>query len=291
MELNHLRYFYFVAKEGGFSKAARALNIAQPALTRAVKNLERDLGVTLLDRSTTAVALTKPGNDIYRRCQVIFAEVHAIHELFTTQDADHCVGAVNVGAAEVIANYLAPPAFATLLAKYPRLYPQLVTSTASELVRLVSEQRLDLALLLHVPTLPEGVKIRQTYSLPFHLVVAADAVDDRDVCASFIGSREVDDDDNKSYPTLERLRKVHPRADIKLSCNSLSVHRQLVLDRRGVSVLPDFLIAEDIAAGRLTCLLGGEELRFAMNLVTRGDELRKSAAMFVDVFWRQLDAL
>jgi LysR family transcriptional regulator, benzoate and cis,cis-muconate-responsive activator of ben and cat genes len=61
VDLRHLRYFQAVAEELSFSKAARKLHIAQPALSRAVKELEEALGVELLARTRQSVALTQAG--------------------------------------------------------------------------------------------------------------------------------------------------------------------------------------------------------------------------------------
>ena len=61
MEIWHLRYFQAVAEELNFSKAARRLRIAQPAVSRAVKQLEETLGVLLLTRTKRTVALTPAG--------------------------------------------------------------------------------------------------------------------------------------------------------------------------------------------------------------------------------------
>lgn len=61
MELRHLRYFVAVAEALSFTKAAQKLRLAQPSLTRQVRNLEEEIGVQLFDRSNNRVALTNEG--------------------------------------------------------------------------------------------------------------------------------------------------------------------------------------------------------------------------------------
>src|ERR1700678_3361110 len=61
MQLRHLRYFIAVGDELSFTKAAQKLRLAQPSLTRQVRNLEDEIGVRLLDRSNNRVTLTDEG--------------------------------------------------------------------------------------------------------------------------------------------------------------------------------------------------------------------------------------
>src|SRR2546426_2479703 len=73
MELRHLRYFVSVAEQGGFLKAAGQLRVAQSALSKQIRDLEREVGVALFERLSRGVRLTAAG-------EVFLAEARATLE-------------------------------------------------------------------------------------------------------------------------------------------------------------------------------------------------------------------
>src|SRR3990172_5421279 len=75
MELRSLQYFVQIAEEGSITRAADKLAVAQPALTRHVKQLERELNTMLLTRLPRGVRLTTSGRDFLEYARKIVAEV------------------------------------------------------------------------------------------------------------------------------------------------------------------------------------------------------------------------
>lgn len=145
MELRHLRYFQAVAEELNYSRAARRLRVAQPALSRAVKEIETELGALLLERTRHYVRLTPAG-------------VVLLHEAgFLLERWDDSLRRVRRTAAgeegELRLGYIGPPTqpfLGRLLAEYRRRYPlvsiHLEERTPERVWEMVAKGRLSVAL-------------------------------------------------------------------------------------------------------------------------------------------------
>jgi DNA-binding transcriptional LysR family regulator len=80
MELRHLRYFVSVAEAASVSKAALRVHICQPALSRQIRDLERELGLRLFDRIGRRIQLTTEGEDLLRASRDVLAHAEALTE-------------------------------------------------------------------------------------------------------------------------------------------------------------------------------------------------------------------
>src|SRR6476660_9221768 len=81
MELRHLRYFVAVAEEGSLTVAAeRRLHTAQPSLSRQIRDLEYEIGVQLLTRSTRGIELTAAGRAFLDHARLALTQVDAARE-------------------------------------------------------------------------------------------------------------------------------------------------------------------------------------------------------------------
>ena len=73
MELRHLRYFVRVAETENVSRAALKLHISQPALSRQIRDLEDEIGVSLLERTAKSVSLTEAGRLFLDEARAVLA--------------------------------------------------------------------------------------------------------------------------------------------------------------------------------------------------------------------------
>lgn len=120
MELRHLRYFRAVAEELHFGRAAERLHIAQPPLSQQIRQLEDELGVTLLVRSTRRVELTAAGEAYLHRAIAILDAVDAAGQQ-AQRIAEGQQGTLAIGCVGSATYSLLPPLVRTLREELPGL--------------------------------------------------------------------------------------------------------------------------------------------------------------------------
>ena len=145
LNLHHLRVFAAVAEHGGFSRAAAALRLSQPAVSKTVQDLERQVGLALFDRSGRAPRLTDAGDVLFARARELFGvERVAEDELSALRGLER--GILRVGASTTVATYFLPPLLARFHAQHPGVTLRVASANTRAIARRLLEGRLDIAL-------------------------------------------------------------------------------------------------------------------------------------------------
>ena len=118
MDFRRLRYFMQIVEAGSISRASRSLNVAQPALTKAIQWLEGEFETPLLHRSTHGIATTEGGQRLYEHCQIIFKQLERAR-LDVRKSVERPSGHVTIGMPYSIVKVLT----VALLEATTRVYP------------------------------------------------------------------------------------------------------------------------------------------------------------------------
>ena len=127
MKLTHFRDLLAVVQTGSLRAASRHLGVAQPVITRSIRELEEELGYALLERHSKGVSLTPVGERFVRRIEVVQAEVRRAREEVSQWTGDH-VGEVAVGLSAITIMMLLPSAIATFNKQYPKAIARVTQS-------------------------------------------------------------------------------------------------------------------------------------------------------------------
>jgi DNA-binding transcriptional LysR family regulator len=153
IEIRHLRAFIAVAEELNYRKAALRLYIAQPALSRAIQQLELALGAQILERSTRVVRLTEIGRFLLEQARkiqdVLGGTVEAVHRMTLGQKGQLFVGFNDFTISEIL-----PPIIHRFRYLFPEVEINLIDDSSSRMQQMVLERQLDIAFLSGVAPLP-----------------------------------------------------------------------------------------------------------------------------------------
>lgn len=146
MTFDQIRTFLWVARLGGFRKAAERLNLSQPAVSTRISNLENELRVPLFERGPGELVMTKHGTLLLSYAeQMLFVEEEIKLRVANPSEAE---GLFRVGASETIAQSWLPEFLKAFSEQYPRVNVDLTVDISLNLRAALLERRLDLAFLM-----------------------------------------------------------------------------------------------------------------------------------------------
>ncbi|MFM1651422.1 cidABC operon transcriptional activator CidR [Brevibacillus sp. B_LB10_24] len=150
MDIRHLQYFLEVARSKSFTKAAQALHITQPTISKMIKSIEAELGVVLFDRSGKQVELTDAGQVIFSQAQPIVSSFeHLSAELGDLMNLKR--GHLRIGLPPMVGASFFPRVIGSFHEKYPDVTIQLVEDGAKKVEADVENGTLDLGVVV-LPT-------------------------------------------------------------------------------------------------------------------------------------------
>ena len=239
-----LKYLAFVktAEEGSFTRAAQALNYAQSSVSKMVADLEREWGMTLLERSKSGVRLTSAGEQVMPFLRKVISDHQELEGQICRMNGIE-TGVVRIGTfASVAINWL-PNIFAALQKDYPGIEYEMLLGDYGEVERWIDEGRVDCGF-LRLPTLEkfdtlllkqdaykvvlpmghplaekEAVAVQDLNGLPFLLLERG-------------GKTEVSD----------LLERAHVQPDIRFTTWEDFAIMAMVEKGMGVSILPELIL-------------------------------------------------
>ncbi|MBE0532192.1 MAG: LysR family transcriptional regulator [Rhodospirillales bacterium] len=256
---NDLWYYAAVVRHGGFSSAARHLNVAKSMLSRRVRRLEDELGVRLLERASHKIEVTEVGRQFYQRCEAAILEMEAAEEIATSMSAEPR-GTITASCLPGLCAEVVGQTIPLFLEAYPKVRIHLIVSTRR--YDLVNDH-IDIAIHSGLGGPMEAdLIVKQIGELPISLVASSEFAERNGLPAS---PAELAD-----FPTIgfanfaneepwklmgpdgaECSIEVHPC----VTSNDPHVLLGVASGGCGITLLPDFIVLSKIRSGQLVRVL------------------------------------
>ena len=196
LDLRKLRYFVAVAEQLSFGRAAEALHIAQPVLSRQIRALEAELKVRLFDRSPKGTQLTAAGERLLADARPLLAQASALLRR---------VGAADTFTVGFMPGLIVTPAVRLLSARHPGLRVDVVRTTWEDQVEVIHDGRVDVGY-VRLPVPLDGLRCAPLFSEPRVAVVPAThrlAGKESVLEADLTGERRVQHTDPPGFRSVE----------------------------------------------------------------------------------------
>src|SRR5438132_3143757 len=268
-DLNDMYLFAKVIEHGGFSAASRALGVATSKLSRRISELERLLGVHLVNRSTRSISLSDTGWTFYRHCLAMVGEADAAREAIErTRSAPQGLVRISCPVGLLLSH------IGTILARFMADNPAVRINLQATNRRVdVIEEGFDLAVRVRIPPLEDSDLAVRTLGKSEMVLVCS---------RRFVAhhGKPLSSDDLGKLPTLTMARPGNKfswqftsadgtQLDVphtpRLATDDLATLRTAALEGIGIAMLPDCLIQNELADGSLVHVL--PELKVPLGVV------------------------
>ena len=258
-DLNDLYYFAMVVEHAGFAAAERALGIPKSRLSRRIAQLEIDMGVRLLQRSTRRFAVTEVGQNVYRHAQAMLSEAQSAREAVDRLSVEPR-GLIKVSAPVALAQQQLAELLPDFLVKYPQVRVQMQVSNRR--VDLINEG-FDVALRVRSQLNDDGSLVMRSFGQICELLVASPAYLDahgrpgapQDLAGHLTLS--MSEDESRQRWELHGPDDVTTRVDIqpRLMGHDFPLLLESAKRGLGIALLPETVCGEPIRRGQLEPVL------------------------------------
>jgi DNA-binding transcriptional LysR family regulator len=260
LDMNDFRYFMTIVDKGGFTAAGRALGVPTSTLSYRMKQLEGQLGIGLLVRTSRQVSMTPAGMAFYRHAVATVERADAAESEMRHNQIDPS-GTVRYTVGSATAQFAMPRMINSFMLKYPKI--DLIQHTADHFVDIVAE-RYDVAIRGHINALPDSNLIqRPLVRIPWHLFASPFYLQQR-------GEPERPAD-LTNHTTLYVRRENEPHRwplsnpvtgeteeltlSPRLSCICITSIKEATKAGSGISALPAYICKEELKTGELKLVL------------------------------------
>jgi LysR family transcriptional regulator, hydrogen peroxide-inducible genes activator len=259
-----LRYLSALAEHRHFGRAAQACSVSQPALSMQIRDLEKLLGVELVERRTGEAVLTEIGTEVAQRGEQILAASRDLVD-FAHHRGRLLAGRLMLGIIPTLAPYVLPKILPALQRRYPDLRVELRETQTRVLVDELVHGALDV-IMLALPVTEAQVETLRLFNDPF--VLAVPASDPRPETAR-VSARHIDErnlilleeghclrDQALAY-CADSKRAGANGASIGLGATSLATVMQMVANGYGVTLVPEVAVDVEVRDNRVKLLRFG----------------------------------
>ncbi|MGI6092145.1 MAG: LysR family transcriptional regulator [Veillonellaceae bacterium] len=170
MDIRHLEYFCEVARHRSFTKAAEVLHITQPTISKMVKTLEEELGVTLFSRAAKQIELTDAGRAVYSQAQhVLSAFQNLTLELADVMNIKK--GNIRIGLPPIASSSIFPRVIGEFNKVYPNISLELIEVGSKMVERGVEDGSLDIGVVCNLPAKGDRFDMFSCIKDPLMLIV------------------------------------------------------------------------------------------------------------------------
>jgi LysR family transcriptional regulator, hydrogen peroxide-inducible genes activator len=255
--LRQLRYLDALAQHRHFGRAAKACAVTQPALSMQIRELEKLLGVDLVERRRHDVVLTPVGEEVMRRADGLLAGVSELAEF-----ARHCAkvlsGRLQLGIIPSLAPYVLPKILPALQAQYPELRIELRETQTRFLIEELQRGKLDAAMLA-LPVVEPEIETIRLFDDRFLLAVPAD--DPRPQTArvdpSGIDPQRLillEEGHCLRDQALAFCANIPRNGQMGLGATSLATVTQMIASGHGITLMPQIATETEMRDGRVKLL-------------------------------------